>query len=158
VEYLTCRDFGKAVPVLNVCLMALSICVPLFSQGSTGRIDGDVRDQSGAVLVGAKVIVTDAQRGGARTLTTDSAGAYSAPNLIPGTYTVRVEFQGFRSVDRRNILLEVAQELRVDLTMQPGEQTQTVTVTAEAPAINTTNAELGGTIQNSAINELPLNG
>ncbi len=97
-------------------------------------------------------------RGTSRTLTTDDAGAYSAPNLIPGAYSVRAEFKGFQATERKNITLEVAQELRVDLTLQPGEQAQTITVTEELPLMNTTNAELGGTIENKVINDLPLNG
>jgi hypothetical protein len=149
---------SKVAAIVILSLFALLTCIPLFSQGSTGRIDGTVTDQTGGAIVGAKVTVTDVQRGVARALTTDSAGAYSAPNLIPGTYIIRAEFQGFRPLERQNILLEVAQEIRVDLSLQPGEQTQTITVTGEAPAINTTNAELGGTLQNSVINDLPLNG
>src|SRR6266849_1438838 len=146
------------VGFMKTILVVFLASVPLFSQGSAGRIDGTITDQTGGAIVGAKVTVTDVPRGVARALTTDSAGAYSAPNLIPGTYSVRAEFQGFRTVDRQGILLEVAQDVRVDVQMQPGEQTQTVTVTGEAPAINTTNAELGGTLQNSVINDLPLNG
>jgi hypothetical protein len=91
-------------------------------------------------------------------LTTDNAGAYFAPNLLPGTYTVRAEFKGFRSVERQNVVLEVGQEIRIDLTLQPGEQSQTVNVTETVPLIETTHAELGGTIENAVINDLPLNG
>ena len=123
--------------ILGVALLLLLTSVPLFSQGSEGRISGTVTDQSGAAIPGAKVTVIDVQRNDARTLTTDSAGAYAAPNLIPGTYTVHVEFQGFKNADRKDILLEVAQDLRVDVPMQTGDQTETVTVTEEAAALNT---------------------
>src|SRR5580704_15501501 len=143
--------------ILGIALLLLT-SVPLFSQGSEGRISGTVTDQSGAAIPGAKVSVIDVQRNDARTLTTDSTGAYAAPNLIPGTYTVHVEFQGFKNADRRDILLEVAQDLRVDVPMQTGDQTETVTVTEEAAALNTSNAELGGALSNQVINDLPLNG
>jgi hypothetical protein len=149
---------GKAVVVLGAGLAMLLASVPLFSQGSNGRILGGITDQSGGAIAGAVVTVTDVDRGTARNLTTDTAGAYNAPNLLPGTYKVHAEFKGFRTVERPNITLEVGQELRVDLTLQPGEQTQLVTVIAEAPLIETTNAELGGTLQNEQINDLPLNG
>jgi len=139
-------------------LLSILACSRLFSQGSAGRIFGNITDQSGGSVVGAQVTVTDIQRGTSRTMTTDIAGAYSAPNLTPGTYAVRVEFQGFKVVDRRDVALGVAQEIRLDLSLEPGQQTQTVTVTGEPPAINTTNAELGGTLQNEVINDLPLNG
>ena len=90
-------------------------------------------------------------RGTTRTLTTDAAGEYTAPSLLVGTYTVRAEAKGFQTVEHTNVLLEVAADVRVDLTLSPGEQTQTVTVTAEAPAIDTTNATLGGTVTNQAV-------
>src|SRR5580692_8295825 len=140
----------------GVCALLLS--ASLFSQGSAGRILGSVTDQSGGVVAGATVTVTDVQRGVARTLTTDQAGEYLAPDLLPGTYTVRAVATGFKTVERTGLLLEVKQDIRVDLTLQPGDQAQTVTVTEEAPQIETTNATLGGTLSNEAINDLPLNG
>ena len=133
-------------------------CAPLFSQGPTGRILGTVTDATGGAVAGATVTVLDVDRGTSRVLTTDEAGAFNAPSLLPGNYKVRAEFKGFKTVERPNIPLEVGQEVRVDLTLQPGEQAQTITVTEEVPLVETTNAELGGTIQNAVINDLPLNG
>src|SRR3954465_6258760 len=78
---------GRVLAVLACCLSILLISAPLFSQGNTGTISGTVTDQTGGTLEGAKVTITDVQRGAARTLTTDSAGSYSAPNLTPSTYT-----------------------------------------------------------------------
>jgi hypothetical protein len=132
--------------------------VPLFAQGSTARIQGSVLDQTGAAIPNANVTIQDVQRGTTRTLTTDSAGAFSAPSLLPGTYAVRAEFKSFKTVERQSIVLEVGQDVRIDLTMTPGEQTQIVNVTESVPLIETTNAELGGTLQNKVINDLPLNG
>jgi outer membrane receptor protein involved in Fe transport len=91
-------------------------------------------------------------------LATDAAGEYVAPNLLPGTYTVRTEAKGFRTIERQNFVLEVGKEIRVDLTLQPGEQAQTITVTEQSPLVETTNATLGGTLSNATINDLPLNG
>ena len=119
--------------VLGAILGLLLFSLALFAQGSYGRILGTVTDQTGAVLPGATVSVIDTQRGLARTLTTDSAGEFNAPTLTPGTYTVRVEAKGFKALARENIALEVGREVRVDLTPQTGDQTQTVTVT-ERPA------------------------
>ena len=152
------RNTGKALQALAATLAVLLLCVPAFSQGSTGRIAGTITDSNGGAIAGATVTVTDVARGTSRTLTTDQSGAYAAPNLLPGQYKVRAEFKGFKAVERQNITLEVAQEIRVDLSLQPGEQAQTITVTEEIPLMNTTNAELGGTIQNATINDLPLNG
>ena len=102
--------------------------------------------------------VTDVQRGIPRNLTTDQSGEYVAPSLLPGTYTVRAEAKGFKTTEHSNLLLEVGKDIRVDLTLQTGEQTQTVVVTGEAPVIETTNATLGGTLSNETINELPMMG
>ena len=80
------------------------ICLPLFSQGNLGRILGTVTDQTGAVIGGTTVTVLDVARGAPRILTTDEVGQYNAPNLTPGTYTVRAEFPGFKTAESANIL------------------------------------------------------
>jgi hypothetical protein len=144
--------------VLGAILGVLLFSLSLFSQGNFGRILGIVTDQSGGVISGATVTIIDKDRGVARTLTTDSAGEYSAPTLIPGNYTVRVEAKGFQTLDRQNVVLEVGKEVRVDLTPLPGQQNQTVTVTEALPLVETTNATLGGTLNNADINDMPLNG
>lgn len=147
-----------AICLLSAVFAALLMGVPTFAQLNYGRIFGAVTDQSGGSLVGATVTVTDLDRGVSRALTADAAGEYSAPSLIPGTYTVRAEFKGFKVVERAGIAVGVGQDIRVDLSLQPGDQTQTVTVTGEAPQVNTTNAQLGGTIENQAVADLPVSG
>src|SRR3984957_447774 len=144
--------------VFGITLAALLVCVPAFSQGSNGRIIGTVTDQSGGVVAGATVSVVDTARGVTRTLTTDDAGEYSAPNLLPGSYTVTGEAKGFKKIERQNVTIQVGQEVRVDLTVQPGELGQTVTVTEAVPLVETTNATLGGTLDNADIVDMPLNG
>jgi hypothetical protein len=148
----------KASRLLSLIFASLLLCVPLFSQGSAGRIVGTITDANGGSVAGATITILDVDRGTSRPLTTDESGAFNAPNLLPGNYKVRAEFKGFKTTERQNIVLEVGQELRMDLTLQPGEQAQTITVTEEIPLVETTNAELGGTIQNAVINDLPLNG
>jgi hypothetical protein len=142
----------------SAALLSLLLALPAFSQVNLGRIGGAITDQTGGAIVGATVTVTDIARGVARTLTTDSVGAYAAPNLTPGIYTVHAEFQGFKSVDRQDVNVGVGQDVRIDLSLQPGEQTQTVTVTGEQPELNTTNAQLGGTITNQTATDLPIAG
>ncbi len=150
--------FKTMIRILRLCSAFLLLSIPAFSQGETGRILGSVHDQSGGAVSGASVTVTDVQRGITRSLTSDNAGEYAAPNLVPGTYTVRAEYQGFKAAERQNLLLEVGKELRVDLILQPGDQTQTITVTESLPMVDTTNAVLGGTLSNQVINDLPLSG
>src|ERR1700730_7138810 len=151
---LTSRITFLPLATLGVLLFS----VPLFSQGNFGRILGTIADQTGGVISGATVSIVDKDRGVARTLTTDDAGEYNAPTLIPGTYMVRVEARGYKTTERQNVALEVGKEVREDLTIHPGEQVQTVTVTESIPLVETTNATLGGTLNNAAINDLPLNG
>jgi hypothetical protein len=149
---------GNAIQVLFATLGVLVLCVPAFSQGNAGRILGSVFDQSGGTIAGATVTVIDTERGITRTLTTDDAGEYNAPNLTPSTYTVRAEAKGFKKLERQNVVLEVGKEVRIDLTVQPGGQEQTVTVTEAVPLVETTTATLGGTLENKEIADLPLNG
>jgi hypothetical protein len=149
---------GRVIWALVCGLAVFAVCVPTFSQGTAGRILGSVTDQTGAVVVGATVSIIDTQRNTTRTLTADDSGEYNAPNLLPSTYTVRAGFQGFKTAERSGILLEINKDLRVDLVLQPGEQTERVTVTEALPMVETTNAELGGTLQSQIIADLPMNG
>jgi hypothetical protein len=148
----------KAYQWLGLGVIAVLFCLPVFSQTSQGTIQGGVFDQSGGAIAGATVSVVDVARGVTRALTTDSAGEYIANDVTPGTYTVKAEAKGFQTVEHSGVLVEVGQNIRVDLVVQPGEQTQTITVTEEVPAVDTTDATLGGTVSNLAINALPLNG
>ena len=155
----TSAHFQNMPLFLGMCAtVILLFSVSAFSQGQTGRILGSISDPSSGAIAGATVTVTDVQRGVVRSLVTDEAGEYAAPNLVPGTYTVHAEYKGFKAAERQNVLLEVGKELRVDLTLQPGEQTQTITVTESLPMVDTTNAVLGGTLSNQVINDLPLSG
>src|SRR2546426_9718430 len=147
-----------ATCVFSTTLVVLLFSLPLLAQANFGRILGTVSDPTGAVLPGARVSILDTQRGLARTVTTDEAGQYNAPTLIPGTYTVRVEFPGFKTLDRGNVVVEVGREIRVDLTIQPGAQSETVTVNEAVPLVDATGSTLGGTLSNSDINDMPLNG
>jgi hypothetical protein len=130
----------------------------VFGQANLGRLSGTVRDQLGGAIVGASVSVIDADRGPERDVVTDEAGGYVLPGLIPGRKTVRTEFRGFRSFEQTNIVLGVGQDARFDIVLQPGALNETIRVTEAPPLLDTTSAELGGTIQNQAINDLPLNG
>lgn len=152
------RFVARLMRISGVFVFVFLFCAPVFPQGSQGTIQGGVFDQSGGVLAGAIVTVTDVARGVSRNLIADDAGQYTAASLNPGTYMVRTEAKGFKTQEHSGVLLEVGQTIRVDMTLQPGEQNQTITVTGEVPAVNTTDATLGGTVSNQAVNALPLNG
>src|SRR5579871_1955860 len=147
---------------LSVVLAALAalLALPAASRAqlNTGRISGQVTDQSGGAIAGAMVTVTDVARGESRTLTSDAAGAYAAPNLTPDIYTVKAEFMGFQTVQRENIEVTVGGDIRVDIALQPGATSQTVTVTESIPVVNTTNAQTGGVLENKLLTDLPTIG
>src|SRR5467141_4903576 len=153
-----CVSLAQILRVLAVACVALLASAAAHPQGSTGRILGVVTHQSGGNVGDATVTITDVARGVSQTLTTDSDGAYVAVNLLPGTYTLRAEFKGFKVFERKNILLEVGKDVRIDAVLQPGSTTETITITEEVPMVDTTSTSLGGTISNEIINDLPLNG
>ncbi|HET9994857.1 MAG TPA: TonB-dependent receptor [Candidatus Acidoferrum sp.] len=155
---LGCVSLARFVRILVAVCAALLVCLPAHPQGNTGRILGVVTDQSGGNVANATVTITDVARGVSLTLTTDSDGAYVAINLSPGTYTLRVEYKGFKSFERKNILLEVGKDVRIDAVLNPGSTNETITITEDVPMVDTTSTTLGGTISNEIINDLPLNG
>jgi hypothetical protein len=153
-----CVTVASLARVLAVICVALLFSAAAHAQGNTGRILGVVTDQSGGNVGGATVTITDVARGISQTLTTDSDGAYVALNVQPGTYIVRAEYKGFKTFERKNILVEVGKDVRIDPVLQTGSTSETITITEEVPMVDTTSTTLGGTISNEIINDLPLNG
>src|ERR1035441_4656414 len=143
---------------LLILTLGLSVNFSLMAQTSEGRILGSVVDPSGAVVAHAKVTITNTATGAARSITTTAAGEYTAPNLEPGPYVVVVEAPGFQKAQHTAVTLEVAKDVRIDFKLVTGAITETMTVSGEAPMVDTTSDVLGGTFSNEAINELPLLG
>jgi len=148
----------RLLRTIAIFLFAMSVPRIAAAQSQEGRILGTVTDQSGGLVKGAHVTITNVDTGVARTLETNDAGDYVAPSLPPGPYRLIVEATGFKKVERTGIRLEVAKDIRLDLTMQPGSVSETVTVTEQVPLVETTNDTQGGTFANKSINDLPLNG
>ncbi len=128
------------------------------AQTSFGTITGVLRDSSGAVLPDAAVTATNDNTGQSRQATTDSSGNYAIPSLLPSVYTVSAELKGFKKGVASKVNLEVNQTLRVDITLQVGEISQTVEVEAEAPLLQSESSTVGTVISNKQVVELPLNG
>lgn len=149
----------KSFRLLAVASAIFCLALPsLYSQTSEGRILGTVFDQTGAVIAGAKVTVTNTATNVSRQLTTTGAGEYVAPNLEPGRYTVEAEAGGFKKAVSAQFVLEVSREIRMDLRLQPGAPTETVQVSAEGALADTTDTTLNGVLSNKAISELPVQG
>jgi len=144
----------KAVWVLFFAIVFSSL--PLNSQ-TGGTVSGDVRDESGAVVAGAKVTVTNEGTGVIRSVTTDAAGRYAVPDLIPGSYQIRAEREGFSTAVRTGITLNVQSEIAIPLVLKVGQVTQQTVVTAEAPIVETENSTLAGLVDSRTVRDLPLN-
>lgn len=141
------------VIVASLCLLPL----PGLAQ-ARGTIVGTVADQTGAVVVQAKVIATQVETGVIQSAVTSSSGVFALPNLAVGTYNVRVEATGFAPDTVTGITLDVSQERNLDFKLALAGQAETVGVTADAPLINTTNATLAGLVTERQVDSLPLNG
>jgi hypothetical protein len=128
-----------------------------YSQATTATMDGIVRDPSGAVVPAATITVTNVETRVASKRVTDAEGRFIVPFLQPGDYEVTVEKSGFKKTQRRGITLLVADTTRVDVTLELGATSETVTAVAEAPLVKTDTSELGQVIQTKPIDELPLN-
>jgi hypothetical protein len=131
----------------------------LKAQTSTGEIDVAVRDASEAVITGARVTVTGADTGAtARTIPTNASGLASIPLLPPGTYNVRVEKDGFKSLVRQGVVLQVTEVVALRVSLEIGASTQSITITEQSPQVDTTTNTEGQVVANQTMEELPLNG
>jgi hypothetical protein len=142
---------------VRVITLTIALSAPGISQ-TFGEIAGVVTDPSGAVLVSATVRVTNPQTNLTRTVTTNHAGNYAFPALLPGVYNVRAEMSGFQSEIRGGVELQVQQTARIDFQLKVGGLAEAVEVQGGAPLLATENATVGTVIDNRRIVELPLNG
>src|SRR3984893_18548270 len=129
-----------------------------YAQVAGATLSGTVKDSSGAVIPNAQISITDVATGVSRSVSSNAAGLYTAPNLLPGTYEVRVTSTGFRTQVERGITLTVGAQQVLDITLQVGQINQTVEITTEAPTVELTSSELGATVNSTTVRELPLNG
>ncbi len=130
---------------------------PLAAQVTSGTIVGTVTDASG-VVPGATITVREVNKGTTSSYVTDATGNYTASFLVPGTYAVEVNVQGFKKSIREGIILQVNQRARVDITLEVGRIEETMTVVSSAPLVRADSSEVGTVIEERAIKELPLNG
>jgi len=129
-----------------------------FGQVERASLVGTLTDNSGAAMAGVEVTVTNTATNASQRLLTDDAGAYSAVNLIPGSYSIQASKSGFRNIIFKDFVLQVSQAARLDLKMELGDVTQVVEVTGAAPLLQTENASVGQVISKEAVQSLPLNG
>jgi len=138
-------------------LIGMVVAGPSAAQVATGTIVGTVSDSDG-VVPGASVTIREVSKGTSETYRTDSAGTYAALFLVPGTYAIEVNVQGFKKWQREGVVLQVNQRARVDVTLEVGRVEETTSVVASIPLLHTDSSEVGTVIEERAIKELPLNG
>ena len=141
------------VALLFCCFLAFVSTA--WPQGSVGTLNGTVLDQGGALVPGAAVIATNTTTGEEHRTTTTGAGAYTLPYMPAGTYVLRVSAQGFRTSEASNVVLHVAETLTVNITLQLGEVTQQITVSATTPLLESGTAEIGRYISLQEYNDWP---
>jgi carboxypeptidase family protein len=129
---------------------------PASAQVATGTILGGVTDASGAAVPGALVTATNLDTQFMRSATTDASGQYSLPLMPVGKYKVDVALDGFKSFSQTGIVLEVGRNARIDARIEPGNVSEVVSVTAEAPLIETTTASLSRAVSQNEVLNLPL--
>jgi hypothetical protein len=143
---------------MRYALFVLCCAYSAFGQGNTGSILGTVFDQTGAVVPNANITVSNARTGVRSSTTTDSLGNYLFQFLIPGEYRLEAESSGFKKFVRESLVLEMNRQLRVDITLETGALTETVSVTASTPLVETETGALSTTIENAQVVNLPLLG
>jgi len=150
--------FSRGIRTHGTILLVLALATLLRGQTTEGTITGTVRDTSGGVVPDVSIAVKNVARGTSRQTTTDKFGDYVVPALSPGTYQVSAEHKGFRRALVDKVIIEVNQTRRVDLTLEVGQVTQEIKVSAAAVNVDTDTSSLGQVIHSGSVTGLPLNG
>src|SRR5258708_27944044 len=151
------QKLTKIFAPLVVIAFSLSLTVSIYSQVTGATLSGTISDPSGGLIPGAQISIRNTATGISKDFQADSDGYYTAPNLAPGTYEVRVTAKGFNTVVSM-VTLAVGAQQQLNIPMKIGEISQTVQVTQAAPQIDLTSSTLTGQVESQMILELPLNG
>ncbi len=151
------RKVDKILAPLLVLVFSLFFAVSIYSQVTGATLSGTVSDASGGGIPGATISIKNNATGISQNFLADSAGYYTAPNLIPGTYDVAIRAKGFATVVS-TVILAVGAQQQLNVPMKIGETSQTIQVSLDAPQIDLTTSTLTGQVESQTILELPLNG
>jgi hypothetical protein len=150
------RRFGALVTLL---LLSLGLFVNAYGQSSTaGNITGTVRDQQGAAVPNVEITIKDENTGASRVVRSDDDGFFNAPSLPAGRYSLSASPPGFKSIVVTNVELHVSENKTVNLDLQIGQVSETVTVTSDEAPVETRSGEISSLISEKQVSELPLNG
>jgi len=150
---------SRLLKLVAVLVVSLVVFLPLsFAQKTTGDVTGTVTDQSGAVLPGCALTLTDQANGSVRKSTSNAQGNFSFLQLPVGTYTITATKEGFKKLSQKDVAVHVATVTTTIVALEIGATTETVTVEAQAVNLNTENGEVGGVMLSDQVSQLPLNG
>jgi hypothetical protein len=151
------RQISTRLALFILVLCAAFISTSSFAQtGGQGAITGTVTDSSGALVPKATVTALNVATGVQTVRISSSDGLYNISPVIPGTYTITVSAKGFETFKQENLTVDAMNALGVNVSLKPGSENETITVTDAPPALETTNSTLGGVIENSVYTELPV--
>jgi hypothetical protein len=145
----------KCFVLLALWALASVMTGPLLAQQGTAEISGRVVDEQGGALPGAALVITNEASGVIRETVSGPEGSFRVPQLMPGRYKITAKLQGFRTTERSSLVLAVGTTLQVDLAMAVGGLEETITVTSEAPLIDTSAVRVGGNVGTAELSELP---
>ena len=144
---------------LMVVLAVILLTPVSFAQQQTASLTGQITDSTGAAVPGAQVTVADPERGTKVTVTTDERGNYLIPEIDPGDhYQIAVSKTGFKETIQHDVVLQIAQAAKIDLKVDIGDVSESITVTGAPPQLDTQTSSLGQVITGQTVNDLPLNG
>ena len=144
--------------IVLVVLVLLATITPAVAQITTATISGTIKDETGGVLPGVDVVVRNLETGLTRNTVSDSQGYFAVPGLAPGRYEARASLQGFATGVQSGIVLAVAQQAALTLTLKVGTASETITVSGESPLVEVRTSALSAVVTEKTIEELPLNG
>jgi hypothetical protein len=142
--------------LLTACLFAISAAV--FAQSDRGTITGTISDPAGAVVPNAPIEAKNVETGAVYQAATSSTGNYTLPQVPTGTYELTITVAGFKKFVRQNIVVPVAQTVRIDIPLEVGTSSDSVTITAEAPMLKTESGEMAHNVESGKLDNLPVLG
>src|SRR5712664_4807368 len=149
---------GRGLLVYVMLSLAVVASTPVYAQVAGATLSGTATDASGAAVPNAKVSIINSATGVVREVTTDSAGFYSAPNLLPGVYNITVAATGFSSSVQTGLTLTVGASKSLNIALAVGQVSERVEGTSTAPAVELTSSTISGEVDSTTERELPLNG
>src|SRR5262249_54122289 len=147
-----------SIAPLAALTLATLVSVEVYAQVAGATLSGTVTDATGGVIPGAQVSIQNVATGVIRKVSTDEAGFYTAPNLLPGTYDVTCQAQGYSTVVQKGITLTVGAAQALNLSPPLGQVSQTVEVRDAPPTVQLTSSTISGHVDATTVRELPLNG